>query len=297
MDLGERGATERTDEHSNHGQTNGPTGEYSDTPILCFLHPVGTSGRIWAPVVRELGSRYHVMTLDLPGHGETPLQQQPFRLEDAAHWVSSQLSQAGGNVVLIGHSIGGMIAQMVAASRPTWLKGIVLVSTMSRPPSDAVRSAILERATMARKVGMEGMLQPTLERWFTKQSLDARADIVDLTSRLLLASDPEVHAQAWEAIANLNTVDLLPNIQASTLVVVGEEDVSTPPALSRAIVERCPSARMEIIRGAGHALPLETTEEFVKLLGQFIHSVGVPVQVDSVVEQTVDRPHDKNPTP
>ncbi len=240
--------------------------------VLCFLHPVGTSGQIWGSVVSRLGDSYRVMTLDLPGHGETPLIKRPFRLEDAAEWVSEQLADFHG-VVLIGHSIGGMIAQIAASSNPAWLKGLVLVSTMSKPPSEAARKAIADRATMTREVGMEGMLRPTLERWFTGRSLDNRPDIIELTSRLLLANDPEIHAEAWEAIAGLNTVDLLPKIQSPTLVVVGDEDISTPPVLSEAIVKQCTRAWMEVIQGAGHALPLEATDEFVGLLRGFVEKV------------------------
>lgn len=253
-----------------------PNGDRSNAggPIYCFIHPIGTSSRIWASTVESLGLAYSTMALDLPGHGQTPATEV-FRLETAAQWVLEQLTATHRDVILVGHSIGGMIAQILASWNPACVKGLVLVSTMSKPPSEAARQAILERAQVARDVGMKGLVESTMVRWFTESSLKNDAGTVSFVSGLLQSTDPEVHAQAWQAIADLNTTELLPQIRIPTLVMVGDEDVSTPPSLSEEIVRKCPTARLQVISDAGHALPLEQPDAFVNALKTFAKDAGL----------------------
>jgi len=248
---------------------------YASGPTWCFLHPIGTSSRIWAPTLERLGLEYSTLALDLPGHGQTPASSDVFRLETAAEWVLQQLNATHRDVILVGHSIGGMIAQILAAWNPVCLKGLVLVSTMSRPPSEVARQGILGRAQVARDVGMKGLIEPTMIRWFTESSMKNDPHTVSFVSDLLQSADPEVHAQAWEAIAGLNTTELLPQIRIPMLVMVGDEDVSTPPSLSEEIVRLCPTAKLQIIAGAGHALPQERPDAFVDGLKGFAKDAGL----------------------
>jgi 3-oxoadipate enol-lactonase len=161
-----------------------------------------------------------------------------------------------GPAHLIGLSVGGMIAQNFALARPDLVRSLALIDTTSTF-SDAVRTALRDRARLTRSEGMGAILKQTLERWFTEDFIKRRPDVIDRVTKTLLADDPEIHAGMWEMIATLDTAPRLPSLDKPTLVVVGEHDPTTPVAASRAIAERIPGAVLQIVPGASHMAPLE----------------------------------------
>ena len=94
--------------------------------------------------------------------------------------------------------------------------------------------------------------------------------MIDRTTKTLLADDPEIHAGMWEMIATLDTAPRLASIDKPTLVVVGEQDPSTPVAAARAIAERIPGSVLHIVPDASHMAPLEKPSVVNDILQGFL---------------------------
>jgi 3-oxoadipate enol-lactonase len=239
-------------------------------PLVVLIHAVGVDLTYWGDQIEMLQASYDVVAYDLPGHGGSAKPAKGFGFADAVATLTQVITDAAaGPAHIIGLSVGGMIAQNFALARPDLVRSLVLVDTISTFP-DTVRTAFHDRAKLTRSGGMGAILQQTLERWFTADFIKRRPDVVDRTTKTLLADDPEIHAAMWEMIATLDTAPRLPTIDKPTLVVVGEHDPSTPVAAARAIAERIPGAVLHIVPDASHMAPLEKPSQVNDILQGFL---------------------------
>jgi 3-oxoadipate enol-lactonase len=219
-------------------------------PPIVFLHPVGLDRRFWSGVRERLGDR-KTLAVDFRGHGDSEAASEPFSLRDLAMDVAAIVErELREPFVLVGASMGGMVAQLVAIERSSNLCRLVLIDTAAGFDAGA-RRVFRERAERVRSSGMRGLLSETLDRWFTDEFRLADPDAVRTVAETLLADDPQTHAWAWEAIADLDTTGLT-KIRVPTLVLVGTRDISTPSTAARQIADAIPNAEYDEIEGAAH---------------------------------------------
>lgn len=239
-------------------------------PLVVLIHAVGLDLTYWGDQIEALAASYDVIAYDLPGHGRSDKPESGFGFADAVAGLSQVIEDAAsGPAHLVGLSVGGMIAQHLVLARPDLVRSLSLIDSISTFP-DQVRTALRERARLTRAEGMEVILKPTLERWFTEDFAARRPDVIERVTRTLLADDPEVHAGMWEMIATLDTAPQLPSVAKPTQVMVGEHDPTTPVAASRLMAERIPGATLHVIAGASHMAPLEKPAEINRFLSDFL---------------------------
>ena len=232
------------------------TGPRGGTPVL-LLHPAGLDLTYWGDQIAALSAHYDTVALDLPGHGLTPGTAQDWVLDSLAHLVASVLeSLEVGAVHVVGMSLGGFIAQALALGHPDVVASLTLVDT-SATFVPAGRDAMRQRAAAAREHGMAAVIDATLERWITAGTRARRPDLVQRLTTTLLADDPTVHAALWDMLAGLDRVADLPRISAPTLVVVGEDDSSSPVPAAVQLRDGIPGARLRVVPDAAHLAALE----------------------------------------
>lgn len=108
-------------------------GAFGRGPTIVLLHGLGSREAHWLPVARLLARRFRVSLVDLPGHGLTPMPE-PFSLDQAADALDAALRSDGSQpVILVGHSLGGLVAAREAIDHPERVRGLVLVETALRP--------------------------------------------------------------------------------------------------------------------------------------------------------------------
>jgi len=118
---------------------------------------------------------------------------------------------------------------------------------------------------------MQALLQSSLERWFTAETMLQRPDLIDRISKTVLGDDPAVHAAIWDLIANdFDVQDRLGEIRCPTLVLVGEQDPSTPPAVASALARGIQGARMVVIPNASHMTNLESPNTVNEEIRRFL---------------------------
>ncbi|MEP9353984.1 alpha/beta fold hydrolase [Xanthobacter sp. KR7-65] len=239
-------------------------------PLVVLVHAVGLDLTYWDRQIGALADAFDVIAYDLAGHGASPAPGLPFAFDDAAADLARVIETAeAGAACVVGLSVGGMIAQTLALARPDLVRALCLMDTVSTF-AEAGRAAVRGRGAQVRAGGMEAIVVPTLERWFTPGFAARRPDVLDRVAKTLRAADPDVHAAMWDMISTLDVAPRLDQIDRPTLVMVGEKDPTTPVAASEVIARGIPGARLEIIPDASHMAPIEAPEEVNRLLLGFL---------------------------
>ncbi len=237
--------------------------------LVVLLHPVGTRGEFWDPVVDLLETEYRTIAVDFRGHGESDTPRRGFSLEDLADDVIELLKvQDAEGAVVIGCSLGGMVTQAIALKAPELLSAIVIADT-GYMQTDQTRQAMTERARAARN-GMPTVVASTLERWSPADFRASHPEVVERIRGWLLSDDPTVFAWCWEAIRDLNHGERLAAVHLPALVIRGSEDASARRDTMQAMAKLLPRGRFVEIPGAGHVAPLEQPAQFVALVREFL---------------------------
>jgi 3-oxoadipate enol-lactonase len=238
-------------------------------PAVLLLHPLGVDRTVWRPVVERLGG-FTTLTCDLPGHGRTAVSAGPTGVgEIAAQLVSALREEAAGPVHVVGVSLGGLVAQALAAHHPEVVRRLVVVDAVAVYPP-AMQTMWTDRAALVRSVGMEGVIAPTLDLWFTASTLAAGDEVVDQVSQLLRTVDPEGYAVACQLLATVDNGPLLAGIAAPTLVVCGDDDAPAFTAAAPSLAAAVQNGRLAWLTGARHAGALERPDAFADLLRSFL---------------------------
>ncbi|MGH3629507.1 MAG: alpha/beta fold hydrolase, partial [Sciscionella sp.] len=206
------------------------------------------------------------LALSLPGFGDTPLQGVP-SFPALVEFVASQLTEPAD---LVGVSLGSMVAQHTALLRPDKVRSLVIAC--GGIASDPERSH--QRAKDTRDTGMRGVLDSTLQRWFTAEAL-ANEDHpgVAYTRHRLLTDDPEVFAAYWDAMAAHDLRESIRDVKVATTVLAAAGDQAVSVAVIRGVADLIDGAAFEVIEGP-HILPLENRAGFMDAIQRHLGRVG-----------------------
>ncbi|OGP90797.1 MAG: hypothetical protein A2157_04925 [Deltaproteobacteria bacterium RBG_16_47_11] len=167
-----------------------------------------------------------------------------------------------------------MIGQCLALNYTNRLHSLILCDTSSIVPKEG-QPAIQERIDAARSKGIEALVEPTMERWFTPSFLSKNPLSLGLIRKQFLATPVEGYIGCSEAIRKLNYLDRLSGINVPALIIVGEEDPGAPVAAARAIHERIRNSKLVIIPSARHLSNVEQPEVFNEALVKFLLKVSL----------------------
>jgi 3-oxoadipate enol-lactonase len=243
-------------------------------PAVVLLHPVGLDRSFVEQVAARLRGDFTVVAVDQRDHGQSRAMEPATSLDDYADDLHALIVALGlAPTAAVGFSFGGMVAQTLALKYPGDVAALVPCacgSTLPAPARDIARG----RGDDARKHGMGAVLEATLDRWFTPPF---RAAGKDKAARIrLLSDDVEGWAQAWHAMAQIDTLPRLGAVRVPTLCVAGELDKSSPPTVVRAIADAIPGARYAELPGAPHMLFIEQPDETTQVIGAFLREVLKP---------------------
>jgi 3-oxoadipate enol-lactonase len=239
-------------------------------PWLVLSHSLACSARMWDPQVAAFEDRYRILNFDTRGHGASSAPPGPYSLELLAEDLKGLLDQLGvRSPHFCGLSMGGMIGQTFALKYPGVFRSLTLADTTSRYPAEAM-PVWEERIRTAEANGMEPLAEPTLQRWFTEPYRRSHPDEVDRIRRLILATPVAGYVGCSRAIPRINLTARLKEIGCPILVIVGEQDAGTPPAMAREIHDNAPGSKLVVIPNAAHLSSLEQPEAFNRALGEFL---------------------------
>lgn len=248
-----------------HVAIDGP----AEAPPLLLLHSLGTEGRVWQKQAERLAGRFRVIRPDLRGHGLSAVTPGPGRIAQFAQDAVSVLDALGiARAHVAGLSIGGLVAQALAAAAPGRVASLILADTAMAIPPPALWH---ERAALVRARGMAVIEEAVVARWVTPAALTAPE--TDGLRRMLLRTDPEGYAAAAEALAAADLAADTARLRLPALVLVGDGDLATPPAAAAALAGAIPGARLVTIDRAAHIPTFEQADAVTAAMRRFLEEL------------------------
>ena len=239
----------------------------SSLPALILLHGVGLNQSIWTTQVRHFSATRRVIAYDLLGHGKeirrgTVLGDWVAQLETRVEDLGLQ------KFSLLGFSFGGLIAQSYAARHVDRIDKLILMSTVY-DRSEADRAGVLARLELARREGPQAIISAALTRWF---SPDAGPELLACYDALLRGNDATAFLAAYECFAKSDTdvKGVLANFTRPTLVVTGELDTGSTPAMAQKLAGVIPHAECCIVPNGRHMMPVEMPGAVNSIVQRFL---------------------------
>ncbi|MEN3794683.1 3-oxoadipate enol-lactonase [Fulvimarina sp. MAC3] len=238
-------------------------------PRLVFLNSLGSDLRIWEEVVVLLEDRFDILLMDMRGHGLTEPGSRPVSIALLADDVTALLDHIGWQTTsIVGLSIGGLIAQHLAVHTPARLEGLILMDTAAKiGEADAWN----DRIAAIEKGGVAAIADQVAVRWFSEGYSDREPQRFTAWRRMLTSTTSEGYRAACEALRDADYTNVISQISAPTLAIVGDGDAPTPLALVKTTAERIPGATFRTIEGTGHLPCLERPVEVASAIAGHIN--------------------------
>lgn len=233
-------------------------------PVVVFVHSLGTTHRIWDPQVDGLAGRVHTLCYDQRGHGGSSAPTGPCSVADLGADLLEVLDRLDiERASICGISLGGVVAQWVAANAPERVDRLVLACTAAE---FGPAGPWLDRAAAARSSGTAALVDTVVPRWFTEGFARRQPDTVAAVSAMLAGCSDAGYAACCESLATVDQSADLTRIVAPTLVIAGADDHVTPPSTALAITSLLPRASLVVLAAASHLANLEQPARFTSAL-------------------------------
>lgn len=242
-----------------------------NAPVLVLGHSLSTTLDMWRPQMAALQDRFRVLRYEVRGHGGTAAPAPPYSLDELADDLAGLLDALQiPTMHFVGLSMGGMIAQALAVRTPARFESLVLADTLSAYSPEA-KSMWNERIELASGPdGMEPLVEPTLRRWFTEGFPEREPETADWIRSMIRQTVPAGFRGCCAALSDLDLTGRLGRLDFPCLVLVGEQDPTTPVSGAKVIHAALPDARLEIIPDAAHLSNVEQPAIFNELVGAFL---------------------------
>jgi 3-oxoadipate enol-lactonase len=237
-------------------------------PIVLLLHEMGGSLESWDNVAPGLSETYRVLRYDQRGAGRTEKVRPQFSNETAVADIEGLVQELklAPPFHVVAVAAASTQAMLLRERHPDWIASLVLCNpALGVDPSRA--GALNDRADLAEREGMRGVLSITLDKSYPPELTD-RPTYEEYRGRYL-GNDPVGFAHANRLLARTNVASMLPNIQCPAMVVAGRQDTVRPPAASEEIAGKISGARFELI-DAGHFMPSTGSAALLALLKDFL---------------------------
>lgn len=241
-------------------------------PPVVFLHGVGLDRSMWRAQVHHFACSHLVICYDLLGHGASAKIARSCSLDHFIRQLEGVLATFQlSKISLVGFSFGGMIAQAFAIERGAQIGKLVLMSSVYAR-SGAERAAVEARLRQAREQGPQAIYPAALERWFSPAFLAGQPERArELHHRMLDNDDGSfLAAYAIFASGDRELEGRISRIDCPTLVTTGEDDTGSTPTMAWRMAKEIPGARVTIIPGGRHMMPMEMAQEVNRELDRFL---------------------------
>ncbi len=249
-----------------HYRIDGP----ADGAPVVFANSLGTDLRLWDDMIPHLPAGLKLIRYDKRGHGLSEETPGPYKMGTLVRDLEMLLDHlAVKDAIVVGLSIGGMIAQGLAAKRLDLVRAMVLSNTGAKI---GTRDMWEQRIEAVKSGGIVSLSDAILERWF---SAEFRKTAEFHAWRAMLIRQPiEGYTGCSAAIAGTDMITPTSGLRLPTLGIAGSVDGATPPDLVKETVDLVPGSEFALIRGVGHLPCVEKPKEYADLLADFIAKQG-----------------------
>lgn len=249
-----------------NARLSGPPG----APALVLIHGLGLSSALFDGLLPLLPPRLQVLVFDQRGHGLSDVPPAPYAMGQLIRDAERVILHFGlKDTVVLGHSMGGLVAQGLATKRLDLVRGLILSNTAARIGIDGQWR---ERIARVRRDGLPAQREAALQRWFGRGWRDAPG--LAETAAAFDTAPVEGWCGGAAAIAGTDFYTPTAALRLPALAIAGANDGSTPPDLVRETAELIPGAEFRLIRGAGHLPFVEKPQDYAQIVTDFLTRIG-----------------------
>lgn len=244
----------------------------ADRPPLVFANSLGTDLRIWDTVAARLGDQFHILRYDKRGHGLSEATEPPYALTDHVADLAGLLDHLKiERIAMVGLSVGGMIAQGLAALHPERVAALVLCDTAHKIGTEESWN---NRIDLVTRKGLAQIVDVVMPNWFTpafrRPENPDYAGYVNMFTR----TPVDGYLGTCASVRDADLTESTRTLTVPTLCLVGEHDGSTPPDLVRSMAALIRNSDFRIVAGAGHIPGVEQPDVVASLIGGFLRNIG-----------------------
>lgn len=236
---------------------------------IVFINSLGTDLRIWDDVVTDLSKDYRCLCYDKRGHGLSGGEDEAYSIDLLTKDLFELLNAVSwkDDLILVGLSVGGLIAQNFAYHHPEKVAGLVLMDTAAKIGDDKSWN---ERIAIIRERGIPAVGKNIMTRWLTHDFKQKRPDAYACYRNMLERTSSKAYCATCFALRDSDLTSQTAELKLPTLVIVGENDLSTPPQLVKQTADLIANADYQTIAACGHLPCIEQPELTIKALRSFI---------------------------
>jgi 3-oxoadipate enol-lactonase len=240
-----------------------------DAPVLMLSNSLGTDLHMWDDQMADWTKHFRVVRYDRRGHGKSDVPKGPYSMERFGRDVLSIMDALDIETInWCGLSMGGMVGQWLGANAPDRIDRLILSNTNY---NYADKGPWNDRIKFVREKGLAALVDPNMERWFTKGFRERAPQSIAHMKSIFLTTKPEGYIACCEAIRDMDFTASNPSIAAPTLVIVGSQDPATPPAQGEAIARQIKDAKVAAL-DAAHIANIEQPKLYAETVINFLHS-------------------------
>ncbi|MFI5880259.1 4-carboxymuconolactone decarboxylase [Streptomyces sp. NPDC051554] len=244
-----------------------------DAPVLILGPSLGTTWHMWDRQVPELMKQWRVFRYDLPGHGGSPAHPTG-SVADLADRLLATLDSLGvQRFGYAGCALGGAVGLELVLRHPERVASLALIAAS---PRFGTADEFRQRGVIVRTNGLDPIARTSPDRWFTSGFAASQPAITEWAVQMVRTTDPGCYIAACEALAAFEVRSELARIGVPTLVLVGSDDQVTGPAEARTLVAGIPDARLAVVPGASHLVPVEQPAAVTDLLVRHFSTAWQP---------------------
>ena len=240
--------------------------ESNQNESILFIHPLGADNSVFGSVISKLKTNFNCFSVDIRGHGKSPVTELPYTIKEMARDISSTF-EFETPINVMGVSIGGMIAMSLSINKLIPINKLILSDTGHKIGNFELWQ---ERIDLVNSGGLDKIVDMALERWFPKVFRDSSVELIEDCKKLQLKTSVKGYVGACQAIQREDLTSQLELINQKTLVINGSEDISTPPKLGKELAGLIPKASYKELSGIGHVPPLQDPHLTIEVLEDFL---------------------------
>lgn len=247
-----------------HVRGDGP----AHAPAMLLINSLGTDLRMWDGIVAALPD-YRILRFDTRGHGLSATPEINWSIEDLADDASSVFQHYGAShAILVGCSIGGLIAMNAALKNPTQVRGLVISNSA---PKLGTTESWAARIEAVRDEGLSNIAAQILQRWFNPAFL-TKPD-AQVWRRMLLQCDNDGYAKTCLALGQADLTSQISNLKIPTTWIAGSDDNAVSADLVSASAALVADSEFHLLQDSGHIPAIDATAKLAKIIRDFAKRV------------------------
>jgi 3-oxoadipate enol-lactonase len=238
-----------------------------DAPVLMLSNSLGTNLHMWDDLVKPFTQHFRLLRYDRRGHGKSGVPKGPYSMDQFGRDVIAVLDALKIRTInWCGLSMGGMVGQWLGANASERIDKLILSNTSAYMEDKKIWN---DRIKFVQEKGLEAMVGPNLERWFTADFRARSPQAIARMREMFVATSPAGYIACGEAIRDMDFRESNTRIAKPTLIIVGRHDPATPPAAGEAIHRQIKGSEVAILDTA-HIANIEAPQQYADTVIEFL---------------------------